>query len=65
MTKLYASRGRPVHDERRIRRETARVKRAAVVEQPTVLFRPVSQDAHMRQRVQRQGVVQFPVDRPS
>lgn len=64
MAELDGLGGRAVHDERGVAGERARVKRAAAVEQPPVLLRTVSQHGHVRQGVERQGVVQLPVDGP-
>lgn len=64
VAELYASSGWPVHHEGRVGWEGARVECAAVVEKPPVLLRAVSEHAHVGQGVNRERVVQLPVDRP-
>lgn len=64
MAELDSLSGGAVHDEGRVAGERPRVERAAAVEQPPVLLGSVGEHDHVRQRVERQGVVQLPVDGP-
>lgn len=64
VAKLHSLRGRAVHDEGSVAGERPRVERAAAVQQPPVLLRTVRQNGHVRQRVERESVVQLPMDGP-
>lgn len=61
---LDGSRGRAVHNERGVCWEGSRVQRAAVTQQPAVLLCPIGENDHVRQWVEPEGVIEFPVDGP-